>query len=101
MKAVGAAAVIVLLSVLAYAPAWRAGYVWDDDSILKNEVIRARDGLFKIWIHPSENRGEKHYWPLVYSTFWIERQSWGLNPRSSHAINVALHAANALILFFL
>src|SRR5436190_23477376 len=41
---------ILLLAVAAYWPAWHAGFVWDDDSMLTdNPAIKSSRGLYYIW----------------------------------------------------
>jgi len=42
---------------------------------------------------------EAQYWPMVYSSFWLEDKLWGLGPVGYHAVNVALHAVNTLLLW--
>ncbi len=83
--------------ILAYQPAWRAGFIWDDDLyVTQNKLLTAPDGLQRIWFSldsPSQ------FFPLVYTTFRIERAWWGLNPAGYHWVNILLHAANALILW--
>ncbi len=84
--------------MLAYFPAFRADFVWDDESITKNPLLENAAGLRSIWFHPALNDYEEHYWPLVYTTFWLERKLWGLHPLGYHAVNVILHAINAILL---
>src|SRR4029077_14422255 len=91
------ALVLVALTIFAYRPAWNGGFLWDDDVyITNNELLTAPDGLRRIWFSldsPSQ------YFPLVYSTFRIERALWGLNPTGYHWVNLLLHVANALLVW--
>lgn len=90
-------AVLGLATALAYEQAWHAGYIWDDDIYLtENQLLTAPDGLRRIWFSldsPSQ------YFPLVYTTFRIERALWGLHPAGYHWVNILLHIANALLLW--
>ncbi|MDE2737440.1 MAG: tetratricopeptide repeat protein [Gemmatimonadota bacterium] len=43
--------------------------------------------------------GEGHYWPLTYSTFWLEHKLWGLAPTGYHVVNILLHFANTTLLW--
>ncbi|MGZ4988530.1 MAG: tetratricopeptide repeat protein, partial [Limisphaerales bacterium] len=87
------------MTIFAYRPAWNGGFVWDDDDyIIKNDLLTASDGLRRIWFSldsPSQ------YFPLVYTTFRIERALWGLNPSGYHWVNLLLHVANALLVWWL
>ena len=75
-----------------YLPALGGGYVWDDLVFSEDPVIREGiAGLAKIWSNPAALRYEGHYWPVVYTTFWLEHKLWGLDPLASHAINLLLH----------
>jgi len=89
-------AALFALTCAAYLPALRGGFVWDDDDYVeKNETLRTRDGLRQIWTEPGATA---QYYPLTYTTFWIEYQLWGLRPAGYHAVNVVLHALNAVLL---
>jgi tetratricopeptide (TPR) repeat protein len=83
--------------IVAYVPALRGGFVWDDDVyVTHNVLLTAPDGLWRIWFSldsPSQ------YFPLVYTSFYFERMLWGLQAAGYHAVNVVLHAANALLLW--
>ena len=81
-----------LLVVVCYLPAmlW-GGFVWDDIDFVKSEPVRDVSGLWQIWFSPSNIEGEGHYWPLVYTTFWLEHKLWGFDPTGYHIVNVLLH----------
>ena len=91
-----------LLVVVCYLPAmlW-GGFVWDDNPCIKVDPVRDVSGLWQIWFSPSDIEGEKHYWPLIYTTFWLEHKLWGFDPTGYHIINVLLHLANTLLLWHL
>jgi tetratricopeptide (TPR) repeat protein len=88
---------LVTVTIFAYRPAWNGGFLWDDDDyIIKNDLLTASDGLRRIWFSldsPSQ------YFPLVYTTFRLERAIWGLHPSGYHWINLLLHVANALLVW--
>jgi tetratricopeptide (TPR) repeat protein len=85
------------ITIFAYRPAWNGGFLWDDDDyIIKNDLLTAPDGLRRIWFSldsPSQ------YFPLVYTTFRIERALWDLNPSGYHWVNLLFHVANALLVW--
>ena len=88
---------LVIAVVLAYQPAWTAGYIWDDDLYLThNPLITAADGWSRIWFSfdaPSQ------YFPLTYSSFRLEHAVWDFNAAGYHWVNILLHATNALLLW--
>jgi tetratricopeptide (TPR) repeat protein len=90
-------ALLVLVVVCAYRPAWHGGFVWDDDAyITKNPLLVTSDGLWRIWFSldsPSQ------YFPLTYTVFRAERFLWDLDPTGYHWINLLLHVANALLVW--
>lgn len=80
---------------MAYLPAFHAGYIWDDDSYLTgNPTLESAGGLAAIWLHPTAS---PQYYPLVFTSFWIERRLWGLNPAGYHTVNILLHALAAVL----
>ena len=88
---------LVAAVLLAFQPAWRGGFIWDDDVyVTNNPLLTAPDGLWRIWFSldsPSQ------YFPLTYTSFYLERAFWGLNPAGYHWVNLLLHAANALLVW--
>ena len=88
---------LVVATLVAYGPALTAGFVWDDELYVTNDaLLTASDGLRKIWC---SLESPSQYFPLTYTTFYVERALWGLNPAGYHLVNILFHAANALLLW--
>ena len=92
------AVLLVALVVAAYQPVWDAGIVWDDDAHLTRPELRSLAGLVQIW---ADLDATQQYYPLTHSGFWIQHRLWGAHPLGYHLVNVALHAANALLVLLL
>jgi len=90
------------VTALAYRPILSADFVRFDDQyyVQENKQLRTLEGLGKIWDPRAVERGMQYY-PLVWSSFWLEYQLWGLDARGYHATNLVFHMANALLVFFL
>ena len=100
------AAALVIATLLAYWPTLQNGFVWDDDLWLThNEAVQAPGGLGDIWrLDLDAQSGHLHsattqYYPLVFTSFWLEHRLWGLAPAGYHLVNVLLHLANALLVW--
>ena len=92
----GGVALITLLTVLAYLPSLTGGFVFDDYGlIVNNHVIRAHDGLHRIWFTTEP----LDYYPLTWSMWWLEWRLWGNNPTGYHVVSVLLHAVNAVLVW--
>ena len=90
---------LALLAIAAYLPAIAGAFVGDDWTIVAEPLIRRWDGIFSIWLSPAEMARELHYWPMVYSTFWLEHKLWGFHAAGYHAVNLLLHALNVLLVW--
>jgi tetratricopeptide (TPR) repeat protein len=89
------ALLLVAAIAVAYVPVWRAGFIWDDDAHLTaNPCIIGPLGLREIWTTAAAN-----YFPLVLTNLWVQHALWGLNPLPYHLVNVAIHAACAVLLW--
>ncbi len=89
--------VILILTLAAYAPALRAGFIWDDDAYLThNPTLTAPDALRRIWFTP---RDSPQYYPMVFTVLYVERALWGFSPTGFHAVNIFLHGASAIFLW--
>ena len=94
-----AALCILLVVAAAFAPGLGNGYVgWDDrEYIPDNPHLRDADGLRRIWT----TLESPQYYPLAFTSHWVEYRLWGDDPRGYYVVNVALHALNALLVFAL
>jgi protein O-mannosyl-transferase len=89
---------LVVLTFIAYTPALRSGFVWDDAEYIRdNPLIKASDGLRRFWCTTEF----PDYYALSNTSFWLEWRLWGNNPAGYHAVNILLHAANALLIWIL
>ncbi len=96
-KPVLGALCLAVMVFVAYAPALRVGYIFDDEqNLLANPTVRSLDGLRRMWFSPQAN---EQYYPLTYSTFWIEYHLWRLAPLGYHVVNIVLHTVNVLLLW--
>lgn len=85
------------LTTLAYLPVLDNGFIWDDDDyVTDNPTLSSLAGLGRIWF---EHGATIQYYPLTFSTFWIEHQLWGLAPLGYHAVNLVFHLATAFVLW--
>ena len=95
-----AALVLCLLVAACYFPVTSAGFVWDDVAFTKAEPVQSLSGIWQIWFEPSSlEKREGHYWPVLYTTFWLEHKLWGFAPLGYHLVNLLLHAAVTLLLW--
>jgi len=93
------AAFIVITTFAVYFPAIYGGFIWDDNKyVTENPLLVAPDGLWRIWF---STEVPSQYFPLTYTTFWLEYKLWGLNPAGYHIVNIALHTINALLVWLL
>jgi protein O-mannosyl-transferase len=85
-------ALIFCATVLAYLPAVRGGFIWDDDAHVPQVGLRSLQGLERIWSEPGATQ---QYYPLLYTAFWVEHQMWGDEVVGYHLTNILLHALAA------
>ncbi len=91
------ALLLLAITIVAYLPALGNGFIWDDDDYLtQNALLNEPGGLGRIW---TEVGATPQYYPLVFTSFWIEHQLWGLSATGYHLTNVLLHALAAILLW--
>ena len=90
---------LAALVVGSYYPALMAGFIWDDVIFSEAKPVMEWSGLRDIWFAPKSLEKEAHYWPVVFTSFWLEHKLWGLEPAGYHAVNILLQLTNTLILW--
>ncbi len=90
------AAILVLAAVFAYLPSLSGEFVMDDDLfVTANNLIQNPDGLRKLWSTPEY----EEFYPLSYSTFWIEWRLWESNTAGYHTVNLTMHIIGAMLIW--
>jgi len=83
---------IALLGLLAYADSFRGGFVFDDvPSIVRNTSIHDLGGFLTGGYRGRPNRA------IGYLTLALNYRWGGLDPAGYHAVNLAIHLVNALL----
>src|SRR5439155_7464856 len=80
--------ILAVVTMLAYQPAWHGGLLWDDDNCTTPPELRTLDGLRRIWFLP---RAISQYYPLLYSSYWIQQRLLGDSTTGYHLVNLLLH----------
>lgn len=97
--------VLFVLVAVIYFPATKAGFVWDDTIMKSLKAVSTWGGIWDLWFDPASAymQGDKwregHYWPLLYTTFWIEHKIWGFSATGYHIVNILIHFANTVLLW--
>lgn len=89
-------ALLVAMTLLAYLPALRGGFIWNDSDYVTRPELRGWVGLRRIWC---EVGAVQQYYPLLHTAFWAENRLWGDSPFWYHLANVLLHGLAAGMLF--
>ena len=92
-----AGAGLVFMCCAVFAPLLDNSFIWDDDYYLtENLLLNNIDGLKRIWF---DLLATPQYYPLVFTSFWIEHKFWSLEPLGYHVDNVILHCINTVLLW--
>ncbi|MBF0557577.1 MAG: tetratricopeptide repeat protein [Nitrospirae bacterium] len=96
-------ACLVLLVLLIYANTFSAPFQWDErDFIVHNPVVKDL-GYF---LNPSQIRSADYYGGLIgryigYLTFALNYKIHGFSVTGYHLVNIAVHIANSIFVYFL
>ena len=83
---------LCLSTVIVYLPATQCSFIRDDDGYIEdNNTLGAVDGLPRIWF---EFGATQDYYPLTFTTFWLEWWFWNNRPLGYHMVNILLDGAH-------
>ena len=90
---------IAFITFAAFLPALQNQFVsWDDDkNFLDNPHYRGLGWTQLGWMWTTHMG---HYIPLTWMTLGLDYLLWGMNPVGYHLTSLVLHAANAVVFFF-
>jgi tetratricopeptide (TPR) repeat protein len=90
---------IVLVTSAAFLPALQNQFLrWDDHkNFLGNPHYRGLGWTHLRWMWTTHLG---HYIPLTWMTLGLDYVLWGMNPLGYHLTNLLLHAANAVLFYF-
>ena len=90
---------IVLVTSAAFLPALQNQFLrWDDHkNFLGNPYYRGLGWIHLRWMWTTHLG---HYIPLTWMTLGLDYVLWGMNPLGYHLTNLLLHAANAVLFYF-
>ncbi len=92
------AVALAAVALAVYANAIPGGFVWDDEHIVVgNPDTRDLSALPRVLLSPDET--PPYYRPLNRASYLVDYQLFGMDPHGFHAVNVALHVANVLLLY--
>jgi protein O-mannosyl-transferase len=85
---------LAVLGACAYIPVLDAGFVWDDRDLVASSTL-VKGPLADLWF----TTAVPDYWPLTWTSFWLEWRIWGNNAVGYHVTNVALHLLACILLW--
>ncbi len=90
------AGLLFVVPLVLFARTLGMDFIWDDDAnVTQNALLYGEDQLRRIWT----GQDIYQYYPLTFTSYWLQGQVWDLSARSCHAVNLVLHALNGVLLF--
>jgi protein O-mannosyl-transferase len=105
LAAAGAAALLCILAIGAYANSIRNGFVWDDhEQVVMNSSLRPGAPLLdlvapNIWgfTRSGSREHSNYYRPFQMATYRLTAEVFGLDAGAFHAVNLAFHVTVVLL----
>jgi tetratricopeptide (TPR) repeat protein len=88
------ALLLVVATVVCYLPSLNGGLLWDDrELVMENPLLKSAMGLWRIWF----STVPFDYYPVYYSSLWLEWHLWGADPLGYRVVNLAGHIGSAFL----
>jgi len=92
--------VLALTTLAVFSRTLGHGFVNLDDNLYVYENSHVKVGLTLSNLAWAFKTTDQCFWhPLVWLSYFLDRQVWGLQPLGFHVTNLVLHVANVLLLF--
>lgn len=92
---------LIVLSILAFEPVRHNDFISYDSYAYVTENPQVRGGITResiIWAFSTAYKANWH--PLTWLSHMLDCELFGLNPTGHHLVNLLLHIANTLLLFW-
>ena len=92
---------VALVALVSFLPATRGEFLsWDDEqNFVSNPYFRGLGGTQLRWMWSTFLLG--HYIPVSWMSLGLDYSVWGMNPFGYHLTNLLIHAANAVLVYFI
>lgn len=100
---ISAAIIIAAATVWAFLPSLRGEFVWDDLMLIRDNPAFSAAGAGRFLFSSDYFSAfrELSWRPVCTLSFLIDYRIWGMNPAGFHAVNIAIHVLNAMLLYLL
>ncbi len=98
------AAALVAAVAVTMGQAVTTGFMWLDDALYVSRNIPVQAGLTwdgLVWAFTVDDGRETYFHPLTWLSLMADVELFGVSPEAMHAVNLALHATSAVLLFLL
>ena len=90
---------LLVITFITYHPVWHGGFLWNDFCIPHGPHDLGHytlSGLNDIWFHETHQ-----YYPLTYTSCWLEYQLWGFNTTGFHMVSILLHSLSSILVWLI
>ena len=93
LRPLAGAVILGALVLLVYRPLLPGSFLMDDERLIKldNPLVQGQFTPRSIWFQTD--------FPLSNVLLWLQYRAWGDHPAGYHAVNLALHALSAILLW--
>jgi protein O-mannosyl-transferase len=86
-----------------FIPSLRSGFVWDDVYYIQNNPYRFESSNInsETFLGIKERKRFSYYRPILFISFVIDHELWGLSPFGFHLSNVVFYSISAVLFYLL